>query len=109
MLVVSGLCAGSYKAGRDHKENEMRAQIQRETEIIAGIQLTVADQISKIEVKHVTVRQQLETQILEKPVYRDCVADDRVFELTNSAIVGTDAPADRSVSGTGPDDGQDVR
>ncbi len=66
-----------------------------------------AEAISGIEVKNVRITQKLETEIREKPVYRDCVADDGVFALTNEAITGQE-PRDPSVSASGANDGKDL-
>ena len=67
-----------------------------------------AQAISGIEVKNVRITQKLETEIREKPVYRDCVADDGVFALTNEAITGQES-GDPSVPAASGDVGPDVR
>lgn len=66
-----------------------------------------AEAISGIEVKNVRITQKLETEIREKPVYRDCVADDGVFALTNEAITGQE-PRDPGMPAPGADDGKDL-
>jgi predicted RNase H-like nuclease len=112
-LIVAGL-GGSYVKGRsDGKAIEQAEQLTQAAirdETLKTAQEGAAAEIAKIEVKHVTTRQQLETRIVEKPVYRDCVADDSVFALTNEAITGQPAAAsDRVVPGTGSNDRKDVR
>ena len=66
-----------------------------------------ATAISGIEVKNVRITQKLETEIREKPVYRDCVADDGVFALTNEAITGQES-GDPGVPAPGADVGTDL-
>jgi hypothetical protein len=92
---------GSYFFGRhDGRQIERAAQARVESvaakvrDEVAG---KVAQQISAIEVKHVTIRQAVERQILEKPVYRDCAHDAGAFGLLNSALrneAGEPVPAD---------------
>lgn len=45
----------------------------------------VADSISKMQVKNVTIRQQLETQVRENTIYRDCKLDPAIQRLLNSS------------------------
>jgi hypothetical protein len=99
----------AYVKGGAARENSILAEQQRQDELVQKIQQSTAQQIAAIEVKHVTVRQQLETEIREKPVYRDCIADDRVLELVNQAITGTESAGRSVMSGTGADDRADVR
>lgn len=86
MLVVAGMCAGSYKAGRDHKENEFRAQMQRESEIIAGVQLAVADQISRIKVVNQTVYQKAVHEVLRETRYAECKHTPDGMSAVNAAL-----------------------
>ena len=81
----------AFVKGGTARENSILAEQRRQDELIQKIQQTTAQQIAAIEVKHVTVRQQLETEIREKPVYRDCVASDRVLDLVNQAITGAES------------------
>lgn len=99
----------AYVKGGTARENSIRAEQQRQDELVAKIQQSTAQQIAAIEVKHVTVRQQLETQIREKPVYRDCIADQRVLDTVNEAITGHPAPGNSELPAAGRDDGADVR
>lgn len=109
LAIGTGLAAGSralYKAGWNARE----VQAVREERLIElaalKAQEAAAEAIAGIKVRHVTIRQELEKEIRENVVYRDCAASDRVFQLSNEAITGkpfkrTD---DSGVSGTaGPD------
>lgn len=44
-----------------------------------------AEAISKLKVKHVTIKQQAETVIRDNPVYRDCVHPDGMLDTINQA------------------------
>lgn len=57
----------------------------------------VAHSLSKITVKNVTVRQQLETQVRENTVYRDCKLEPSAVRLLNSGPAI--APAASSAGG----------
>lgn len=63
-----------------------------------------ADAISRIEVRNVTLRQQMQTRIVERPVFRDCRSGDDLRVLFNSAIPGAAAsePAGAAASGVVP-------
>jgi len=71
--------------------------------------IAAATAIAGIEVKHVTVKQRLETQIRTEPVYRDCEHDQRVFDDLNRALTGAEPAGDRQLPANGTDDGQVVR
>lgn len=86
MLVVSGLCAGSYKVGGDHKENEMRADMQREVEIVAGVQIAVAEQISRIKVVNTTTYQKAVHEVLRETRYIDCRHTAGGMSAVNAAL-----------------------
>lgn len=47
---------------------------------------SAAEAIAQIEVKHVTIKQEIQREILEKPVYRECRHDDVGMQLINSAL-----------------------
>lgn len=84
-LVGAGLYLEGKKAGR----NEVRAQVASQSEIARdaaqGAALIAAQAISQIEVKHVTVRQQLEREVLTREVFRDCRSGDPARRLLNES------------------------
>lgn len=109
LALTGGVAWKAYQLGQDSVIASQAKQAQLIREVQAAAQKGAAEEIAKIEIKHTTVRQSLETEIREKPVYRDCVADDRVLSLVNQAITGAE-PADPSVvPGTRPDDGTNLR
>ena len=78
----------AYGAGQDH-EVAARSREDRAAGAAAQIAATAAaDAISKIEVKHVTVRQELEREIRTREVFRDCRSGPGPVGLFNAAIPG---------------------
>lgn len=108
-VIASGLGSGyaGWTFSRDYyaaKAVENKELIERAAQ---ASREAAAEVISGIEVKNVRITQKLETEIREKPVYRDCVADDGVFALTNEAITGQES-GDPGVPAAGANDGQDL-
>ncbi len=99
----------AYVKGGAAREDAMLAEQKRQDQLVEKIQRSTAEQIAAIEIKHVTVRQKLETEIREKPVYRDCLASERVLDLVNQAITGAEPAGDSVVPGSGSNDGTDLR
>lgn len=65
--------------------------------------------INRIEVKHVTIRQELEREIRTREVFRDCRSGPGPVGLFNSSIPGyaaASAPAGASVPATNTDHGR---
>jgi hypothetical protein len=112
-LAVAVALGGSYVKGRaDGRAVEIAQRVTIEEVAKTAreaSQQAAAEAIAKIEVKNVTIRQRLETEIREKPVYRDCIADQRVLDTVNEAITGNTATGSGELPAAGPDDGADVR
>jgi len=82
--------AGQNKVIAEQAQLDEAMRATREA-AIAG----AAEAISKLEVKHVTIRQKAETVTREVPVYRDCRHDPDGLQLVNEALRATPAePAD---------------
>jgi hypothetical protein len=77
-------------------EHEIAAQARQDAAVQAMTE-AAAKAIARIEVKNVTIRQRLETEIREKPVYRDCRMDADGLRLVNEAITGTAPAGDREL------------
>lgn len=96
---VASVAIGFFK-GADYGEDKEYAKRQREDQVIAvasaAAAASAAEAISKIEVKHVTIRQRTETVMRDNPVYRDCVHDSRVLNDINAAR-GYESPASGGV------------
>ena len=108
-MIASGL--GSGYAGWTFSRDYYAAKAIENKELVEqaakASREAAAEVISGIEVKNVRITQKLETEIREKPVYRDCVADDGVFALTNEAITGQES-GDPGVPAPGADVGTDL-
>lgn len=86
-----------YKMGYNAATVENDKLITAQRAIADEIDVKIAKRISLIQVKHVTIRQNLEKELTRDVVYRDCVASDRVLELTNEALTGRSNPSADSV------------
>lgn len=86
-LAIAG--GGLYLEGKKAGRNEVRAQVASQTDIAreaAQIAATISAQaISKIEVKHVTLRQQMEREVLTREVFRDCRSGPTAVGLLNDS------------------------
>jgi hypothetical protein len=84
----------SFGAGRD---SELATQYRENAAAAAAIDAATsaaARAISKIEVKQVTIRRQLEKQIIEKPVFRDCRSGPEALQALNATPgIAASAPA----------------
>jgi hypothetical protein len=58
-------------------------KVRRET--VEAAQLGAAKAIAKLEIKNVTIRQAIQREIVEKPVFRDCRSGDAAVRLLNAA------------------------
>lgn len=104
-LVLAAIL-GAFFYGRSVGVDSVLADQAREDQIVAQVtqaaQKAAAGEIAKIEVKNVTIRQKLETEIREKPVYRECAADERVLGLINQAITGAESTDPGELPGVSP-------
>ncbi|WP_374680440.1 hypothetical protein [Hydrocarboniphaga effusa] len=83
----------SYGAGQDDVKAEQAEIDKAIADTREAAQQGAAAAISAIEIKHTTIRQRVETQIREKPVYRDCRHEPGVLLDINEAITGRREPA----------------
>jgi len=88
VLAFLGAAGGGYYLGGKHKENAFLAQQQRDEQFVLRLESAVADAISTIKVKNVTIRQKAETITREVPVYTDCKHSPDGMRLVNEAIEG---------------------
>ncbi len=128
VLVLLALLAGAYTKGRndgravqaaeyaqERADNAKQAEVEREhaAAVTAAIQATreaaqqgAADAIAQIQIQHQTIRQRVEREIVEKPVFRDrdCDVPDGILQLINAALANRAAPADaeRAADGVVP-------
>lgn len=95
IALVSAFFAGWKMNGWRH-DSEYLARIEGARE---ALELT-AKEIAKIEVQNTTIRQEVQTHVIEKPVYRDCRHDPDALRLLNHAITGKPGAGDSKLSGT---------
>lgn len=111
--LLVGAIGGAYVKGRsDGRALEFaeRATMDEVARVAREAAMEgAAEKIAQIEVRNVTIRQKLETEIREKPVYRDCLADRRVLDTVNEAITGNSAAGSGELPAAGSDDRADVR
>lgn len=95
--VASVAAAGwwAYGAGKDA---EIASQAREDRYAAVAVQQAAsatAAAISKIKVQHRTVRQEVEREIIERPVYRDplCSHSPEQLQRINAAITGRAEPA----------------
>ena len=96
--ILATALGAAYLKGREDGRDSAQAQASRESELVATTRAialrTAADAIAQIQVTHSTIRQAVEREIVEKPVYRDeCKHSDRVMQLINAALAGTNVAA----------------
>jgi hypothetical protein len=96
LLAAGTLWAGSlastgwwmYERGKD-SELATQAREDKAVAIASGAAASAAaGAISKLGVKHVTIRQRTDTVVREVPVYRECRHDQRVLDDINEARTG---------------------
>lgn len=100
-VLLGGLVAfliavgGAYLQGRSDGADKCEAEQARDERVAQIATAAAADAaasaISKIEVKNATIRQTLEREIIEKPVYRDCRSGPDAVRVFNSAIDSPEA------------------
>jgi hypothetical protein len=108
LAVTVALLAGgkvAYNLGWEARDSQALREEALVQKVALASQASAADAISKMRVKHVTIRQELEKEIRENVVYRECVASERVLQLTNEAILGgAVAPGDLILPPTLPNE-----
>ena len=88
LWVASIAAAGwwAYGAGRD---SELATQAREDRASLVASEAAAsaaAAAINKIEVRHVTVNQALQREVIDRPVYRDCRSGPDAVSLFNSTI-----------------------
>jgi hypothetical protein len=111
VVAICGTGAAAFRMGRD---SEIAARAKTDEIVRASTEAmkkTAAEAISGIEIKHVTLKQQLDTEIREKPVYRDCRATADGLRFINAALTGEDSgpSGDIRLPASPAPDGPDLR
>lgn len=82
-LIAIG-AAGGWKVANDHRDALELREAQGKAQALEA----TAAAIAKIDVRNTTIRQTVETQIREVPVYRDCRNTEAVMKTINDALSG---------------------
>lgn len=117
VIVLAGTHAGAYLKGRgdgravqtqDYASERadaaraLEAEREHAAQVATAIQATrdaaqqgAADAIAQIQIQHQTIRQRVEREIVEKPVFRDrdCDVPDSILQLVNAALANRAAGA----------------
>lgn len=105
LLAIGGAGYQGYRMGKDSVIARQARDDAVRMETLQLAQLGAAKAIAQIEVKHVTIKQRIETKLAERPPDPRCVVDDGVLALTNEAITGRPEPSvDSGLPGAGSDD-----
>lgn len=102
---LGGAAWFGYGAGQD-------AEVADQSRVVAAVTAAgneaasaAAGQIAKISVKNTTIRQTLEKEVHERPVYRDCISDPTARRLLNDTIgaaTAASAPGGGELPASGP-------
>lgn len=84
--------------GRDMEIAGQAREDKARLDVIVAVDQAVAKNLGSIQVKNTTIRQTLEKEIHERPVFRDCRSGDAALRMLNDTV-GAAAPA--SAPGTG--------
>lgn len=98
-LAAVAALAGAYAWGRsDGRALEAEARTREDlaaARTFEDMQRAIAGELAKIEIRHTTIRQVVEKEIHEKPVYRDCRHGPDGLRALNAALSdGSAAPGD---------------
>jgi hypothetical protein len=88
LLMGAIALASGFTAG--WKVNGWRYEAQRAAveESISEALTATAKELAKIEVKNVTIRQQMETKVIERTIYHECKHEPDGVRLINEALNG---------------------
>lgn len=84
VLIAAAGAAGGWKVANDHRDALELAEAKGKADALTA----TAHEIAKIDVRNVTIKQTLETQTREVPVYRDCKNTPEVMKTINEALSG---------------------
>ena len=93
LLALGGATAYGYQWGEEAATNRIAADDARLRDLADDIEQRVAQRIAAIKVQNTVVRQEVERELVEVPVYRECKHAPDVLRLINHALTGTPVPA----------------
>lgn len=89
LLWVASVAAAGWLAYGAGKDSELATQAREDRAAVVASEAAAsaaAAAINKIEVKHVTVTQALQREVVDRPVYRDCRSGPDAVGMFNSTI-----------------------
>lgn len=99
LLIAAGYGAGRYDGARLNEAGQLRDEHVAQVAYEAA-QSATATEIQKLEIRHVTIKQRVERETREVPVYRDCRHSDAGLRAVNAALANAPLPAgDRQLPG----------
>jgi hypothetical protein len=108
-VIMFGVMVGAaYIKGRSDGHDIAYAQQAKNERIIAEAVAkateAAAAEIAKIKVIHKTIQNEVQREVIEKPVYRDCRNDPAVYGLLNRALANSpgEPPGDGELPGADP-------
>lgn len=94
VMLIGGSIVGIYRSGVNAGEAKVRLEYSKQEEKLRlseqRITEAVAAAIAKIEVRHTTIRQIAEKEIIREERYRECVHTPAVLRLLNNALENRD-------------------
>ena len=92
---------GGWKANSWKHDADRLLEVEAQQKAL----ISIAEEIAKIDVKNVTIKQKVVEHVIENTVYRDCKHSDVGLQLVNEAITGERQPAvDRELPKTSATD-----
>lgn len=92
VLAVGGALYGAFHLGERSGRDGCEAEAAREDRIAQvatdAANTAAASAIAGIQVRHTTIRQEVQREIRELPVYRDCRHPPQQLQRLNSALTG---------------------
>ena len=86
LLTILGAFTGGYVKGRSDANSNCSEARMLILEAAQAAQKAAAQEIAKIEIRHTTIRQKVQREVLEKPVYRTCNHSPDGLRLVNQAL-----------------------
>jgi hypothetical protein len=95
LLAVGVLTGGAYWQGRRDGADGEKATQAREDDVVriasAAAAASAAEAISKIRVRNTTIQNEVQREISERVVYRDCVHSPEQLQRINAALTGAES------------------
>ena len=88
LLIILASFGGGYVKGRSDANSNCSEARTLILEASQKAQEAAAQEIAKIDIRHTTIRQKVQRETIEKPVYRDCSHSPDGLRLVNQALSG---------------------